>query len=769
MEVSAVFSVTLILTIQVAALTTCLDSAQRLYDLRIKYKEASVLITAIYTESQVIAASLSQVQVLLENGMLHKKPELLETFDRALTGCRIVYVCLEEEVRELASKAATNDLDFKNRAKFLWKEDTFKELLTQIRGQQSGLILLLQGLQMESIADIKRLVQENRVVLEKAVKQTRTLRQSHPRIRVPESLFNQPIGHDDDAESTWMGKDTEFAFDDDIVDSKAYRRAMAMALSNSRSKSEVLNNPKDESMHEDATTVVPESDTKSEDTSKIAATNEHRDTFETLERDLLAYMPPTTSIAPQSHSTPNGANNSTKSELIASSPQSYNERPGTIEAKTWPVSRPRRPSEQQVYAPISMSRVRTMSSDDMTSISDAPSMFSQVSAVSSYTSFGASVSTPNLSARPQRKPLPSANKVPYRTLSGMGTPFNNPEMHSIWKSLVDAERKFVDRMLKLKRMFYENVVKQWPILEEHLDAILVGEQIANSHQQHLLQVLDQELSGNSAAVCNPCVFEDWIAKSQQLHQAYAWKMPHAVSSLRKAESKDVRFTSFVNTLGLSITWFGKSWEDYLKLPEMQLQSYIDSLEKLIAIAQTLSEPEAGPQVERLKHALQAVNRSVASIFSVLEESQGREDIQNMSQRLIVETSTLSMLRLDEPVRRVKHQGGMAFKHRSQGPWIPVHAVLFDHYFLLGKTKKNEIVVTDKPVPLVDVEFSLPVDGKQFQKAGMLDLIKRGSVVYIIVVQRKIPDGKPTLLGLHSMHERKVWLDHLTAAKARQQG
>ena len=378
-----------------------------------------------------------------------------------------------------------------------------------------------------------------------------------------------------------------------------------------------------------------------------------------------------------------------------------------------------------------MFKVRSVSSDDTVSSSAAPSIFSQVSAVSSYTSYGASVSSPNLSTRPLRKPLPSTNKVPYKTLSIMGAPFNNPEMHNLWKSHVEAERKIVERMLKLKRMFYENVVKQWPVLEEHLDAILVGEQIANCHQQHLLQMLDQELSGNSAAVCNPCVFEHWIGKSQQLHQAYAWKMPHAVSFLREAQTKDSKFSPFVNTLGLSITYFGKSWEDYLKLPSLQLQSYVDSLEKLIAVAETLNGPEAGQQVERLRRAFQVVSSSIVSIFAVLEESQGREDVQNISQRFCMDTDALSMLRLDEPVRRVKHQGGMAFKHKGQGPWIPVHAVLLDNYFLWGKAKKkngDEILVTDRPVPLVDADFSLPTAAKQSQKAGMLDQIKRGTVV-----------------------------------------
>jgi hypothetical protein len=193
-----------------AALPQCIQSAKQLYDLRSRYKDASVLITAIYSESMVIAASLSQIQNLLHHDALQQKPELLETFDRALTGCRVVYGCLEEEVRDLVAKAENDELKFKDRAKFLWKEDTFKELLTQIRGQQSALSLLIQGLQMESIADIQKLVQQNSVTLDQVVKRSRTLRQSHPRVKVPESLLSQQsrLEHEADIES--ILKATEF-------------------------------------------------------------------------------------------------------------------------------------------------------------------------------------------------------------------------------------------------------------------------------------------------------------------------------------------------------------------------------------------------------------------------------------------------------------------------------------------------------------------------------------------------------------------------------
>ncbi|KNG48332.1 ankyrin repeat-containing protein [Stemphylium lycopersici] len=761
MEVTAVLGV-------MAALPPCIESAKQLYDLRSRYKDASVLITAIYSESQVVAASLSQVQTLLDHDALRQKPELLETFDRALTGCRVVYACLEEEVRELVVKAENDDLKFRDRARFLWKEDTFKELLTQIRGQQSALSLLVQALQMESISDIKRLVEENSVALEQAVRRSRTLRQSHPKVRIPESVFGRRAAASDDAGNASITQDAEFTFDDDVVNSKAYRRAMAAALSTSRnetgvndaSKTEIL---EDEStalatihqdaderedfrgtdtpstlIGEDAATGAPKCDAKQDSPSQDAAADEHTALFDTLERDILAYMPRITSTAPQLSTVPSRAESATtpqnqdSRQLFPAPLRSFSEgykAPNAISSEVPPPLPPRRPSGQHTPSEMSKPQVRSVSSNDSMYTSDAPSIFSQVSTASSYTLHEASISSPSISARPLRKPLPLVNKASYSTLSSFGgslpetktvdrsSPLYNSEMHNIWSSLVDTERKFIDRMLKLKRVFYDNVLKQWPILEKHLGAILVGEQIASVHQEFLLHAMDRDLSGNSTAVCNPGILEAW--------------MPHAVSSLRTTQNLDQKFAPFVSTLGLSITYFGMSWEDYFKLPNLQLQSYIASLQKLIAIAEILPAPEARQEVERLRRAVQTVNQLSTSTFVVLEEAQGREDIQNLEKRIRMDIGTLSELRLNESTRRVKHQGGMAMKYKSQGPWVPVHAILLDHCFLWGKIKKSkgdEILITDTPIRLVDTEISLPDDTHQFQKATMLDQVPRGSTL-----------------------------------------
>jgi hypothetical protein len=762
-----------------AALPQCIQSAKQLYDLRSRYKDASVLITAIYSESMVIAASLSQIQNLLHRDALQQKPELLETFDRALTGCRVVYGCLEEEVRDLVAKAENDELKFKDRAKFLWKEDTFKELLTQIRGQQSALSLLIQGLQMESIADIQKLVQKNSVTLDQVVKRLRTLRQSHPRVKVPESLLSQQsrLEHEADIES--IVNATEFTFDDEVVNSKAYRRAMTMALSTSRNQSKaadvleahvqedepIISEPlrRDSNENKDAelTVLFPTSSTVDdarqnsteaneahEASPESAIPNEHQDLFDTLERDILSFMPQVTSTAP--YSTPATTRvdtlptpSQTTSPLAPAPLMSYSEGLQISNVESPPPLPPRRPSGQPTQP--EKIPVASMSSDDSIHTSDAPSILSKVSTASSYTLYEASQASSSQPRRPAEMPLPLVQKSSSNTLGEVSNispeiksfdtppPLFNAEMYAIWMALIDAERKFVDRMIKLKRMFHDHIIRQWPVLEKHLGAILVGEKLANLHQLHLLEAMEVQLAGNSYAPCDPYLFEAWTERTQQLFREYCRKMPHTYSSLRTTQNMDPKFTPFVNTLGLSIAYFGQSWEDYLRLPNVQLQSYVDNLQSLVKIAERLG-PAATQQTMRLRRALQAVTWLRTSTSAQLEEAQGREDVQNLNKRIRTDASTLSQLRLHESIRRVRHQGGMAMKFKGQGPWIPVHAMLLDNYFLWGKAKKSkgdEITIVDAPTSVVNMELTLPSDAHQFQKATMLDQIARGVVVLVL--------------------------------------
>lgn len=136
--------------------STCLTTGKALHDLSCKYQDAPRTIVAISSEATVISASLSQIQALIlskdnPEQLLRTRPEIAATLDTSLTGCLVLFSCLDAELQEVSrhvrSRSGTG-LSWVGRAKTVWKQETFQELLDGLRGQQLAINTLIQLLQM---------------------------------------------------------------------------------------------------------------------------------------------------------------------------------------------------------------------------------------------------------------------------------------------------------------------------------------------------------------------------------------------------------------------------------------------------------------------------------------------------------------------------------------------------------------------------------------------------------------------------------------------
>ncbi|KAF2715315.1 hypothetical protein K504DRAFT_421967 [Pleomassaria siparia CBS 279.74] len=764
----------------VGVIPQCISSAKDLYDLRERFKDASVLITAIYSESMIIAASLSQLQRLLQQNALEDNPVLRDTFDQALTGCRVVYVCLDEEVRELAHKANSDTLKSKDRIKYLWKEDTFKDLLQQIRGQQSALSLLLQGLQMESIADIKKLVQDNSARLDQIATRSNTLRITHPTIKVPNSVFasGSKPGSIMDA-NTLLGS-AEFDFDNEIVNSVAYRRAMAIA------------NPKIQGNEHDTVADEEETNEKRHDQDpagsvdiaslglepKPALGEKHGDLLDHLEQILLPFMPAASTVS--------GA----FSPAYPMPPTTLSIASDAQEEMPPPLP-PRRPTQASAAPKVPEASIEMSSSllsDDRNSVFSTPSALSKISNSLSNTSLASSLNNPPRDRALLRKPLAVTCKASYdtifRTLSDpedirLATS-SDVEMHNVWNSLINEERIFVDRMTKFRIMFYDPVIKKWPVLGNHLGAIALGEQLAALNRVQLIDPMETQIAQKSFAICDPTVIEDWANKAQKLFKEYCQRLPHDKGALHMTQNMDPEFSLFIATLGLDVLYYGMSWEGFLASPVSQLDHYLEALRCLVKIALTISSPWASPNARRLMRAFDAVQKLKRSCLRIIEEAQALEDIQNLHRRIqTLNANYLSQLNLSGPGRRILAQGNLAIKIKGQGSWHAVYAVLIDTHLFWGEVKaprsqKNlprkirrvgNIWILEAPIPLEEAGIRLPDFDHQFQKATILDDIPRGSVLYPIFIRDKASTAQPHMLGSSTVDERDRWASQLHAAIA----
>jgi len=133
--------------------STCVATGKIIYDIVCKYQDAPRNMVAISSEATIISAALSQVQALILSNsdpehLLRTRPEIAATLDTALTGCMVLFSVLDQDLRELSRKIASDELSWKGKAKMVWKQDKFQDLLDGLRGLHSAIGTLIQLLQM---------------------------------------------------------------------------------------------------------------------------------------------------------------------------------------------------------------------------------------------------------------------------------------------------------------------------------------------------------------------------------------------------------------------------------------------------------------------------------------------------------------------------------------------------------------------------------------------------------------------------------------------
>jgi hypothetical protein len=131
-----------------------LSTGKAIYDFSCQYQDAPTSVVAISSEAAVISASLSHIQAIIlskqnPEHLLRSRPEIAATLDTSLTGCMVLFSCLDEELREVARHAAKKgNLSKMGKIKTIWKQEKFHELLDGLRGQQMAINTLTQLLQM---------------------------------------------------------------------------------------------------------------------------------------------------------------------------------------------------------------------------------------------------------------------------------------------------------------------------------------------------------------------------------------------------------------------------------------------------------------------------------------------------------------------------------------------------------------------------------------------------------------------------------------------
>jgi hypothetical protein len=139
-------------------LTVCSQSLAQLQHLQREYNNnPPATLEALTVEVRQVAGALSRVNGLFYDpekdvaSALEANMDLQQLFDNVLRPTRIIFDCLEHELRSLFLPAYDHDAkedDTKARARYLFTDNVLKNYLSMIRTDRSVLTMLTTALQM---------------------------------------------------------------------------------------------------------------------------------------------------------------------------------------------------------------------------------------------------------------------------------------------------------------------------------------------------------------------------------------------------------------------------------------------------------------------------------------------------------------------------------------------------------------------------------------------------------------------------------------------
>jgi hypothetical protein len=123
-----------------------------------KYKDAHNSLGFLKTEVTTISLSVQRIRFILDQPPGHLQaqvdgtPELKETFAAAFAACELIICRLAQDIEGFQTSIGATDPAplgrLIGRAKFVWKEDSLRDLLQALRGQNESIMFLVQCLQV---------------------------------------------------------------------------------------------------------------------------------------------------------------------------------------------------------------------------------------------------------------------------------------------------------------------------------------------------------------------------------------------------------------------------------------------------------------------------------------------------------------------------------------------------------------------------------------------------------------------------------------------
>jgi len=256
----------------ISALTgVCLKTVGSLNALQTNFTNHEQTIKSMCSECTAISASLTKIQsCVLQDITPLDHFQLKGIFDTIITGCRVLFACLEQDLEKLSAEAPAirswKPWSSVSKSNGDWDQKRMSRYLADARMQQGALILLNEFLMIKNADQFHTKRQKNTSTVMQQELATRKLREANPGINIPPTVYGEPGLSRQPVKPVFATTyDQSFAFDNMLVNSEAYRRSMgippsAAARSQPSQSSPGPSKPTDVKREKEDSQVTPDDD-----------------------------------------------------------------------------------------------------------------------------------------------------------------------------------------------------------------------------------------------------------------------------------------------------------------------------------------------------------------------------------------------------------------------------------------------------------------------------------------------------------------------------
>ena len=193
--------------------------ATDIHDLTVRFRNVAKNVNLITVQLSTFKAAIVLLSSCLERRVteLVQQDDLIIELRSSLDACSAIISCVQEQVTKVAARSgSTGSFSFMTKAKHLWNESSVSDCVRMLEVQVQALSFLIQVLQLKSVSDQRSLLHspQSRSVLGRARDDASSV---NPGFEAA-TITSQRTA---DGESI-VGP---FAFDEDVLNSNAYRSA----------------------------------------------------------------------------------------------------------------------------------------------------------------------------------------------------------------------------------------------------------------------------------------------------------------------------------------------------------------------------------------------------------------------------------------------------------------------------------------------------------------------------------------------------------------